>query len=51
MEAPRKEDRGQSGDFGGRQIEQDYYGCGKLDGKEVPHEPTAPIDKGRWASS
>jgi hypothetical protein len=45
-----KEARGESGGFDGGQSEQGYYGGGKLDGKEAPHEETAPIDKGRGAS-
>ena len=45
-----KEDRGESGGFDGGQSEQGYYGGGKLDGKEAPHEETVPIDKGRGAS-
>jgi hypothetical protein len=45
-----KEARGESGGFGGGQSEQGYYGGGKLDGKEAPHEETTPIDKGRGAS-
>jgi hypothetical protein len=45
-----KEERGDSGDFGGGQSEQGYYGGGQLNGEEAPHEETAPIDKGRGAS-
>jgi hypothetical protein len=45
-----KEARGESGGFEGGQSEQGYYGGGKLDGKEAPHEETVPIDKGRGAS-
>ena len=40
----------ESDGFGGGQSEQGYYGGGKLDGKEAPHEETVPIDKGRGAS-
>jgi hypothetical protein len=45
-----KEARGESGGFDGGQSEQGYYGGGKLDGKDAPHEETVPIDKGRGAS-
>jgi hypothetical protein len=45
-----KEERGESGGFGGGQSEAGYYGGGKLDGEEAPHEETTPIDKGRGAS-
>ena len=45
-----KEERGEGGGFRGGQSEPDYYGGGELDGKEAPHEDTAPIDKGRGAS-
>lgn len=45
-----KEERGESGNFGGGQSEQDYFGGGQLDGKEAPHKATAPIDKGDGAS-
>lgn len=45
-----KEARGEGGDFEGGQSVQGYYGGGKLDGEEAPHEETVPIDKGRGAS-
>jgi hypothetical protein len=45
-----KEERGESGGFGGGQSKQGYYGGGKLDGKEAPHEETVPINKGSGAS-
>jgi hypothetical protein len=45
-----KEERGESGYFGGGQSEQDYFGGGQLDGEEAPQEETTPVDKGRGAS-
>jgi hypothetical protein len=45
-----KEDRGESGNFGGGQSVQGYYGGGKLDGEEAPEGQTAPIDKGEVKS-
>ena len=42
--------RGEGGDFKGGQSVQSYYGGGKLDGEEAPHEESVPIDMGREAS-